>query len=145
MTDAELIEKKLAFIETCVRELRELARPELIGRDIREERFVAHTLQLAIQAALDIASHIVSDDLLGEPASNRELFDLLAKHRWMTTELTETMQKMAGFRNILVHGYQTVDNRILRDIVENRLEDLLAFVRMIREHLQANTVFPTTL
>lgn len=31
MTDTELIEKKLAFIETCIRELKELARPERIG------------------------------------------------------------------------------------------------------------------
>lgn len=138
MTDTELLEKKLAFIETRVRELRELARPERIGSDVREERFIAHTLQLAIQAAMDIASHIVSDDLLGEPASNRELFELLAKNAWMTTELTETMQKMAGFRNILVHGYQTVDNRILRDVVEHRLEDLLKFVTMIRKHLPAS-------
>jgi hypothetical protein len=34
MTDTELIEKKLAFIETCVRELRELAQPEQIGSDV---------------------------------------------------------------------------------------------------------------
>jgi uncharacterized protein YutE (UPF0331/DUF86 family) len=68
MTDPELVEKKLAFLEARVRELRELARPELIDQDVREERFVAHTLQLAIQAALDVASHVVSDDALGEPS-----------------------------------------------------------------------------
>lgn len=28
MTDPELVAKKLAFVETCVRELRTLARPE---------------------------------------------------------------------------------------------------------------------
>ncbi len=61
MTDVELLEKKPAFIETCVRELRELSQPKRIATDIREECFVAHTLQIAIQAALDIASHIVSD------------------------------------------------------------------------------------
>ena len=61
MTDADLVVKKLAFIETCLRELRDLAKPERIERDLREERFVAHTLQLAIQAALNVASHIVSD------------------------------------------------------------------------------------
>jgi uncharacterized protein YutE (UPF0331/DUF86 family) len=55
MTDQPLIEKKLAFIETCVRELRELARPELLATDLREARFVEHTLQIAIQAALDVA------------------------------------------------------------------------------------------
>jgi uncharacterized protein YutE (UPF0331/DUF86 family) len=137
MTDEELIEKKLAFIETCIRELKELARPEQISNDVREERFVAHSLQLAIQAALDIASHIVSDDLLGEPGTNQELFKLLEKNGWLTAELTETMQKMAGFRNILVHGYQAVDNRILRDVVEHRLGYLLAFVAAIRTHLSA--------
>ena len=38
MTDPELVAKKLAFIETCVRELRTLARPERIADDLREER-----------------------------------------------------------------------------------------------------------
>ena len=32
--------KKLARIETCVRELRTLARPEAIATDVRERRFV---------------------------------------------------------------------------------------------------------
>lgn len=59
MTDPELIIKKLALIETCVRELQTLSRPAEISRDVREERFVEHTLQIAIQEALDIASHIV--------------------------------------------------------------------------------------
>ena len=137
MTDAELIEKKLAFIETCVRELRELARPALIGEDLREERFIAHTLQLAIQAALDAASYIVSDQRLGEPATNRQLFDLLVKAGWLPSALAPTLRNMAGFRNILVHGYQTVDNAILRDVAESRLVDLLAFVDHVRTRLRS--------
>ena len=136
MTDRELIEKKLAFVETCVRELRDLARPELIGEDLREERFIAHTLQLAIQSALDVASYIVSDQRLGEPTTNRQLFDLLVQAGWLPAVLAPTLRNMAGFRNILVHGYQTVDNAILRDVAENRLTDLLAFVDHIRVRLR---------
>ena len=135
MVDADLVLKKLAFIETSVRELRTLAKPERIEHDVREERFVAHTLQLAIQAALDIASHIVSDQRLGEPRTNRELFDLLANTDWLAAELAETMRDMAGFRNIVVHGYEIVDLKILRDIVEHRLDDLLAFTASIRSSL----------
>ena len=136
MTDADLIAKKLAFIETCVRELREIARPERIGQDLREERFIAHTLQLAIQAALDVASHIVSDQRLGEPVTNRQLFDLLARAGWLTAALAPTLGNMAGFRNILVHGYQEVDSAILRDVAEHHLDDLLAFVEAIRKRLR---------
>lgn len=109
MTDPELIAKKLAFVESCVAELRRLGRPQLIETDLREERFVAHTLQLAIQAMLDVASHIVSDRRLGEPESNRQLFALLARDGWLPGPLVPTLEKMAGFRNILVHGYQTLD------------------------------------
>ena len=80
MTDADLIAKKLAYIESCVRELRTLAHPQQVRADLREQRFILYTLQTAIQAALDVAAHIVSDQRLGEPRSNRELFELLASH-----------------------------------------------------------------
>jgi uncharacterized protein YutE (UPF0331/DUF86 family) len=117
MTDPELVAKKLALVETCLRELRTLARPDAIATDVREERFVEHTLQIAIQAATDVASHVVSDDQLGEPQTNRELFQLLAKNGVIGTDLSSRLERMAGFRNILVHGYQIVDVEIVRDEV----------------------------
>jgi len=135
VVDRDLVLKKLAFVETCVHELRTLARPELIGVDVREERFIVHTLQLAAQAALDVASHIVSDQRLGEPATNRDLFRLLLRAGWLPQAVAERCEALAGFRNILVHGYQTVDLRIVRDVVEHRLDDLLAFVAAIRSRL----------
>jgi len=72
---------------------------------------------------------------LGEPRTNRELFDLLARGGVISTQLAGTLKNMAGFRNILVHGYQDVDLAIVRDIVERRLDDLLAFVGVIRGRL----------
>jgi uncharacterized protein YutE (UPF0331/DUF86 family) len=137
VTDPELIAKKLAAIETCVEQLRSLARPERIASDVREERFVEHTLQLAIQAALDVASHVVSDERLGEPQTNRELFTLLERAAWLDEDLASKLGKMAGFRNILVHGYDTVDLAIVRDVVENHLGGLLDFVRVVRARVPA--------
>lgn len=57
MTDPDLVAKKLALIETYVRELRTLAKPAAIEHDV----------QIAVQACQDVASHIVSDERLGEP------------------------------------------------------------------------------
>lgn len=135
MTDPELIAKKLGEIETCVRELRTLAQPDRIRQDIRERRFVEHTLQLAIQAALDVASHIVSDERLGEPRTNRELFDLLERHGWVAPDLAKTLRNMVGFRNVLVHGYDTVDLAVVEDVLRSHLDDLLDFVSVIRRRL----------
>jgi uncharacterized protein YutE (UPF0331/DUF86 family) len=135
MTDPGLLAKKLAFIETCVAELRRLARPEMIDTDIREERFVEHTLQVAIQAAQDVASHIVSDERLGEPRTNRELFDLLVRAGWLTEQEAAPLGNMVGFRNILVHGYGDVDLAVVQDVLENHLDDLLLFASIVSARL----------
>lgn len=135
MTEAHLVSKKLALIETYLRELRTEARVQIIPADLRELRFVEHTLQMAIQATLDVASHIVSDERFGEPATNRELFDLLARHGWIDDALSGRLRRMAGFRNILVHGYVEVDPLIVKDVVEHHLGDLDAFVLAIRNRI----------
>lgn len=132
MTDPALVAKKLALIETCLSDLHRLARPDVLVSDVRELRFVEHTLQIAIQAALDVASHIVSDRRLGEPRTNRELFDLLARDGWIDAPLTATLRNMAGFRNVLVHGYDDVDLAVVKDVLSHHLGDLSAFVAAVR-------------
>ena len=64
--------------------------------------------------------------------TDRELFHLLKGELELPDSLRENHQNMAGFRNLLVHGYQTVDRRILRHILETNLDDLLAFVQLMR-------------
>jgi uncharacterized protein YutE (UPF0331/DUF86 family) len=135
VTDPDLIAKKLAHIETCVEELRTLAQPARLATDIREQRFVEHTLQIAIQSMLDVASHIVSDERLGEPRTNRELADLLERAGWIPADLAQRVRNMVGFRNILVHGYQAVDLAIVQQVLETRLGDLLDFAGAIRRKL----------
>ncbi|RKT45033.1 type VII toxin-antitoxin system HepT family RNase toxin [Thiocapsa rosea] len=144
MTDQELVEKKLAFIESCIADLRHLARPELIEADLREQRFVAYTLQIAIQAALDAASHIVADERLGEPTNNRALFEALLRDGWLPPHLAPSLAGMVGFRNILVHGYQAVDPAVVRDVVQRHLDDLLQFVAAIRAKLSSLNTSDTT-
>ena len=122
MIDPALLDKKLAFIETCVRELVELVRVEALDSDIREQRFAQHTLQMALQSALDVSSHIVSARRLGEPETeigNRGQTTFF-RCPWknvvcplfpgVSADLLPILKAMAGLRNILVHGYQQVDN-----------------------------------
>ncbi len=135
MTDVDLVRKKLALIETLVKELRTLARPERIEHDVREERFVEHTLQIAIQATLDVASHIVSSERLGEPRTHRALFDLLERHDWISEELSRSLRDAAGFRNLLVHQYGEVQVHIVREVAEHRLDDFLRFAASVRARI----------
>ena len=136
MTDPELVAKKLAQIETHLRELRSEADLARLHREVKEERFVAHTLQLAVQAALDVASHVVADERLGEPSSNEELFTLLERHGWISADLAPRLRDMARFRNLLVHGYAAIDLRRVEEIVRHHLGDLEELVAAVRARLR---------
>jgi uncharacterized protein YutE (UPF0331/DUF86 family) len=137
VTDADLVQKKLAFIETCLSELRSLARAERIAIDVKERRFVEHTLQVCIQAVQDVASHIVSDERLGEPAENVAIFGLLLQAGWLSEETARFLRAAVGFRNVLVHGYTAVDATIVRDVLETRLGDIERFVAEISARMRA--------
>jgi len=132
VTDAELVAKKLAEVESRIRELRSLADLDRLRSDVKEERFVTHTVQLAVQAALDVASHIVADERLGEPQTNQDLFTLLERHGWLDPGLAERLRDMARFRNLLVHGYAGVDLDLVADIIRNDLGDLERFIATVR-------------
>ena len=134
-TDQDIVANKLALIETRVRELQTLARPNEVQRDIREFRFVAHTVQIAIQAALDVAAHIVADERLGEPRTNRDLFKLLERYGRVPPELAASLRDMVGFRNIVVYDYERVSGAVVEEIIRDHLDDLLGFVSAIRAKL----------
>jgi uncharacterized protein YutE (UPF0331/DUF86 family) len=135
VTDLQLVAKKLALIETSVGELRSLVHLEAVQEDVRELRFAAYTLHIAIQAALDVAAHIIADNRLGEPQNNRELFELLARYGWISRELMGPLREMVGFRNIVVHGYERLNAAIVESILRDHLDDLLQFVSAIRTQL----------
>jgi uncharacterized protein YutE (UPF0331/DUF86 family) len=136
MTDRALVAKKLARIATCLHELRTLASVDRLKHDVREERFVEHTLQIAIQSALDVASHIVSDERLGEPETNRGLFQTLARAGAISNDLSSRLTDMAGFRNVLVHGYDDVRIDLVEDVVRNHLGDLDEFVAAVKAYME---------
>jgi uncharacterized protein YutE (UPF0331/DUF86 family) len=46
--------------------------------------------------------------------------------------MARTLGDMASFRNVAVHGYQAVDVRVVEDVLQNHLGDLLSFVATIR-------------
>lgn len=136
MTDEDLLLKKLAFIETCLGELRSLAHADRIATDLKERRFVEHTLQICIQAVQDVASHIVSDERLGEPSANATLFSFLVQAGWLDEELAACLRSAVGFRNVLVHGYTNVNPQIVREVLEHRLADIERFCAVVRGRLK---------
>ncbi len=78
---------------------------------------------------IDIATYLVSTKKLGIPQSKKEAFEMLFKNNYIDEETLKRMKGMIGFRNIAIHDYKEIDEDILKDIIENHLEELLDFAR----------------
>ena len=63
------------------------------------------------------------------------MFRLLARAASFPPDLAARLERMAGFRNVVVHMYQDVDLGIVRDVVLNHLGDLLEFAAAVRRRL----------
>ena len=91
-------------------------------RDV--EDIASLNLQRGIQAAIDLANHVVSSEGYGTPDSTAAVFTLLEQNGVIDAELEGRLRRMVGFRNIAVHEYQTVDPAILEAILEKHISDL---------------------
>lgn len=131
-TRIEEINKRLTVLNS---EFKPLAEKELTGdeeRNAAAERY----LQVAIQAALDIANHIIASSSLERPSKeSSEVFGILAKEKIISENLSEDLIAATGYRNVLVHEYLEVDRHRTYDIIQNHLSDLSEFAKYIEEFL----------
>ena len=87
-------------------------------------------LHLTIEAVIDIGNHLIADQKLKTPESNKEIFLILNKNDIIDQGLSDKLIKMAGFRNILVHDYLDLDRELEYDIILNNLKDIKEFMKI---------------
>lgn len=88
-------------------------------------------LQRACEQCIDLANHTIRIRKLGLPKQSKDSFRLLADGQIIPQDLALRLEKMVGFRNVLVHQYQKMDIDIMIDMIENRLSDLITFTNFI--------------
>ncbi|TCK24385.1 type VII toxin-antitoxin system HepT family RNase toxin [Pseudonocardia endophytica] len=101
-------------------------REPLLGDRVRMGD-LKYTFQTAIEAGIDAAQHVVADRGLGVPPTNAAAFRSLADAALLDGELAGRLSGAVGFRNVLVHGYAEVDDRMVIDHLDD-LRDLREFV-----------------
>ena len=138
MVDRHVVRARIAKIRQYVallRKIRGLANESAFVKDPLVYGNAERYLQLAIQAVLDIANHIVADMNLSLPGDNKELFELLARHKVLSTRLAKRLTPMAGFRNILVHEYLEIDRHRVYRALKDDLGDFEQFIKAVTKLL----------
>ena len=137
MPDRDIVLAKISAIQRCLKRIRETTGgdPASLEEIDRQDIFVLN-LQRAIQAAIDLAAHIVAAEELGLPDTVRGNFTLLRNAGFISHELGRKMEAMVGFRNIAIHNYQALNPDILKAILQERLQDLEDFPAAILQILK---------
>ena len=137
VADVEIVRERSARVRRYVADLRVLSRISLEAfRQNRERQYaVLHALQLAIEACIEIGTHICAADGLGIPASYAQTFDLLEQGSVVDAKLAGELRAMARFRNRIVHFYWEMDLDEVYRILEGRLPDLDQYLAAIELYL----------
>ena len=131
MVDTEIFSRRLDALDGYLERLRSLGRATesnyLENPNIHD--LGARYLHLAMEATIDIANHWIAEAGLRTPESYRDSFVVLEQAGEIDTTLSERLQRWAGFRNVLVHDYLTLDHSIAYAAIRDDLGDLAAFGR----------------
>lgn len=88
----------------------------------------------AVQVAIDLAVSSCVRLGLGSPPTYADAFRLLADADVIPRDLAGRLVRAAGFRNLLVHAYGTLDLRRVHAIAGDGPADLRAFLAALRDH-----------
>jgi uncharacterized protein YutE (UPF0331/DUF86 family) len=141
MVERDKIENLVHQLRKCTGLLREMAQLE-------ETRFLGdpvaigaarYYLQVAIETCINMANHIIASGRLRAPRDYRDTFAVLNETGILPDDLTRTMRELAGLRNLLVHLYWEVDDRMVYEGICAELGDFETYVSHILTYLDRTT------
>ena len=137
MVDRERILARLDDLDTFLRELRSIA-PKSLDEYLKTEkrRACERLVQVAVEALIDICGLLVSGLRLGIPGEEDDMFVRLARAGVLSDATAQTLKRMKGLRNLLVHEYSRVSDQIVFETIRDRLGDFDTCKREILDYLR---------
>lgn len=140
--DIKIIKTKILEIQDHIERIKNMdfTLEELeSNQDIQD--LISHRLHTAVEAAIDIASHLISSLGLFQKEEARDLFIELAGNKIISKDLAYNLGKACGLRNLIIHEYGSLDFSKLYYDYKDDLKDLEEFIREIYLYLEKNKSF----
>ncbi|MFZ3137878.1 MAG: DUF86 domain-containing protein [Thermodesulfovibrionales bacterium] len=125
------LEKALQILQQSSK----LSHEELLGNEVLLSA-VERNFQIAIECVLDIGNHIIAEKGFESPDENEDIIRILGIEGIVPSDFAGNLKGLAGFRNILVHEYTSIDYALLYDYLLNRLDDFRQFARYVSTYLE---------
>ena len=132
----DIVLGKKERIDECVQRIRtymaDSSERDFFDDSLRLDAVEFNILRI-IELCIDLANHVVKVRKLGIPKESRASFSMLAREGLIPKELSKLLEGMVGFRNVLIHDYRELDIEVMKDVIEHRLDDFVAFTVRVME------------
>ncbi|WP_293983200.1 DUF86 domain-containing protein [uncultured Clostridium sp.] len=136
MKENNVILNKIETIERCINRIKIVYEnnPDNL-KDYTKQDSIMLNIQRACEASIDLAMHIISVKRLGIPQNSRDAFEVLNEHKIIDDKLSRNLKAMVGFRNIVVHDYQSINIKVVQSIISNNLNDFYDYIYCINKYI----------
>jgi uncharacterized protein YutE (UPF0331/DUF86 family) len=134
--DSAIVRRHLLALDAAVQQLRRHAGRPLAAlvADTDSLWAIERGLQLCAQNALDIATHVTASAGHDVP-DYASAIDRLGELGVLPDAFARRFRGVAGFRNVLVHGYLGVDPERVHELLNSGLDDFAAFAQHVESYL----------
>jgi uncharacterized protein YutE (UPF0331/DUF86 family)/predicted nucleotidyltransferase len=138
MVDVEVIQQRLGALEEFVAHLEEMRSRSLEEwrEDVVARCATERALEVAIQRALNIATHVLTADFAIPADDYTGVIRALGKAGVLPADFAERFTAMVSFRNVLTELYVEVDPVKVYEHLQRDPEDIRFFARCIVEYLE---------
>lgn len=141
MVRVDVIRQKLAVLHGYLGELkahRAISFEDFVaGGD--PQRAIERLLQLVVEAAVDINTHVATEAQGIPPTDYTDSFWSAAKSGLISVELATRLAPSAGLRNALVHEYGDIDNAKVHSAIPMAINGFRDYVREVNKWLSSQT------
>ena len=134
----EVTRRKLVILAGYAGDLKEYVNLEF-AEYLENHYAVERILELMVITATDLLFHLFAERGEAEPSSYSAAFRRAGETGILDAALAERLAKLAGMRNLLVHGYETVDHEIVHLSIGPAIDDFMLFSKRIYEGLGDRT------
>lgn len=137
LIDKKIIDKKLNYLKHEINKIENMDfSMEQILKDEDIQDILDRRMQIAIEACIDVATHLAAGLELSRQEYASDIFLLLGKNDVISKEIAEKFASVARFRNILVHEYADIDYQLAYSNLDEKLKDLKSFAKEVLEFLE---------
>jgi uncharacterized protein YutE (UPF0331/DUF86 family) len=141
VVDADLVAVKLRELADRIARVRARlpAQASVLTADRDALELVSFNLMLAVQACLDIASHLIADEKWPPAATLGEAFERLGERGVLAAGTAAALRRAAGLRNVVAHGYAAANPVLIYGAATEGLADLASFEQEVSAWVRARS------